>query len=182
MIYPEKQIFAKDGRQVTLRSARKEDAETLIAYMKAMTLESRNLVNEPEEISLTMEQEERFISAHENNPRALLLVGFLEGEHVGNASIHMISSKQRFLHRCGLGIALYQKFWNLGIGRQMMEVLLETAKAAGYEQVELEVVADNVCAVRLYESLGFTICGTLPHGMKYKDGSYADMHTMIRNL
>ena len=182
MIYPEKQILTKDGRQVILRSARVEDAETLIAYMKAMTRESRNLVNEPEEISLTMEQEERFITAHENNPRAVLLAGFLDGEHVGNASIHMISSKQRFLHRCGLGIALYQKFWGLGIGRQMMEILIEKAKEAGYEQVELEVVADNTAAISLYESLGFVTCGTIPHGMKYKDGTYADMHTMIRNL
>ena len=152
----------------------------MLDYLKATSVETPYLVNEPEEITLTLEQEERFITANAENERALMIAGFLDGEHVGNCSFHMVSGKKRFLHRCGLGIALYQKFCGLGIGRQMMELVLEQAKRCGYEQVELEVVAENKRAVRLYESLGFEICGKMVHGMKYKDGSYADMYMMVK--
>ena len=182
MIYPEKEIKTKDGRTVILRSARVEDAQIMLDYLNGTAVETPYLVNEPEEISMTLEQEERFIAANEENSRALLMAGFLDGEHVGNCSFYMISSKKRFLHRCSLGIALYQKYCGLGIGRQMMETVLEQARACGYEQVELEVVADNKNAIRLYESLGFEICGRTVNGMKYKDGSYADMYMMIKQF
>ncbi len=52
----------------------------------------------------------------------------------------------------------------------------------GLEQMELEVNADNYQAIHLYESLGFEIRGTFPNNMKYKDGTYADAHWMVKNL
>jgi len=182
MFFPEKEMTAKNGRTVILRSARTEDAASMLEYLHVTGAETPYLVNEPEEIDLTIEQEERFIKAHEENDGALLLAGFLDGEHVGNCSIHMISGKKRYLHRCGLGIALYRKYCGLGIGRRMMEEVLEAAKGCGYEQVELEVVAGNENAVRLYESLGFEICGRIKNAMKYKDGTYADMLMMVKRL
>ena len=42
-----------------------------------------------------------------------------------------------------------------GIGRQMMEVLLEAAKNCGLSVLFLEVRESNQAARRLYESLGF---------------------------
>ncbi|MBQ9134425.1 MAG: GNAT family N-acetyltransferase [Clostridia bacterium] len=60
--------------------------------------------------------------------------------------------------------------------------LLEQAKAIGYEQAELEVVADNTRAIALYESLGFSVCGRLPNNMKYSDGTYADALFMVKPL
>lgn len=42
-----------------------------------------------------------------------------------------------------------------GVGRQMMEVLLEEAKGCGLSVLFLEVRESNQAARRLYESLGF---------------------------
>ena len=64
----------------------------------------------------------------------------------------------------------------------MDAMTLSGSKCEGYEQMELQVVADNVKAVNLYKSLGFVICGTLPDSEKYSDGSYSDMHMMCRKL
>ena len=41
-----------------------------------------------------------------------------------------------------------------------------TAKNAGYEQLELDVVADNKKAVALYKSVGFTEYGRNPFGFR----------------
>ena len=88
----------------------------------------------------------------------------------------------RFRHCVSLGIALYQKYTGMGIGKAILETVINLAKEMGYEQVELEVVADNERAIALYKKMGFEICGTTPKAMKYKDGSYADEHKMVKIL
>ena len=55
-------------------------------------------------------------------------------------------------------------------------------KGYGFEQAELEVVADNERAIGLYRDMGFEIYGTFSNNMKYKDGSYADSYWMMKRL
>lgn len=183
MFFAEKEFKLKDGRTCILRSARpQEDAKALIDYMKVTAAETPFLLREPEDVTLTVEQEERFLQSRLDDPRELILVAFVDGEHAGNCGLLSLGSKLRILHRCNVGIALYQKYCGLGIGRQMLETVLETAKTLGYEQAELEVVAGNIRAQHLYESLGFKAFGTRSHAMKYKDGTYADEILMAKPL
>ena len=64
----------------------------------------------------------------------------------------------------------------------MIEVALERAKEAGYEQAELEVIAGNERAISLYKQLWFEEFGVFPDNIKYKDGSYADAVWMMKKL
>lgn len=178
----QKTITLVDGRKCILRNARLEDAEALIEYLKVTAKETPFLVKEPEEITLTIEQEKEFIQARMDDKKELLLIGEIDGEHVGNCSVMAVNSMSRYRHRCSLGIALYQKYCGLGIGKQMFQTILEVAKECGYEVAELEVVTTNKNAVHMYESFGFEIYGTQKHNMKYKDGSYADVYMMMKEL
>ena len=85
-------------------------------------------------------------------------------------------------HRCTVGISLYREFWDMGIGTALMGEILAGAKAAGYEQAELEVVSANTPAIALYRKLGFETTGTIPRAFKYQDGSCADFLFMVKNL
>lgn len=182
MIYPEKEIQTKDGRRVVLRHARPEDAAALIDFLKITATETRFLLSEPEEITFTIEQEEAFIQSRIDSDNELLLVATIDGQHIGNCSLSAMGPKQRYRHRCSVAIALYREYCGLGLGRQMMQAVLDQANRCGYEQAELEVVADNAAAIALYQSLGFEIYGTSPHNMKYQDGRYADAHLMVKYL
>ena len=64
----------------------------------------------------------------------------------------------------------------------MLETVLDIAAQAGYEQAELEVIADNTNAIALYEKIGFKIYGTFPDSMKYSDGTYRDAYWMMKKL
>lgn len=64
----------------------------------------------------------------------------------------------------------------------MLETILNAAKEFGYEQAELEVVANNENAIALYEKLGFEKYGCFPNNMKYSDGEYADACWMMKKL
>lgn len=177
----EDKILTVKGGELLLRNPREADARMLIDYLKITCGETRYLVKEPEEITMTLEEEEAFIRKQNDSENSLILLGFLNGRYVGNCSL-MGNGPLRYRHRVSMGIALYQEFTGLGIGRAMIGALLKIAGQKGFEQVELEVVKDNERAIRLYREMGFEICGTFPNNMKYKDGSYADAYYMVRRL
>ena len=100
----------------------------------------------------------------------------------GNFDIHPVSTVVRYAHRAELGIALLKAYWGSGLASALMTIMLREAKVLRYEQVELEVLAENARAVSLYQKFGFVQTGTLPHFYKYRDGRYADAHYMVCKL
>ena len=172
----------KNGSDAILRSAREEDAEKLLEYLRATAKETSFLTREPEEVTMTLEKEKTFIHKMEEDTRELMLLAFVEGRHAGNCSLMSAGSFLRYRHRCVIAIALYREFWGLGLGRHMLEAVLAEAKNCGFEQVELEVADGNDRAISLYESLGFRRYGSMPRNMKYADGSYRDVHWMMKEL
>ena len=175
-------IKDKKGREIILRSAEENDAENLIDYLKITAAETPFLIREPDEIALSIEQEQAFIKAKKDSENELLLIAENDGRHIGNCSLTSIGGYKRYRHRCDIAIALYKEYCGIGIGKAMLETVLDIAKKAGYEQVELEVIADNKPAIALYEKLGFKIYGTFPNNMKYADGSYVDAYWMMKKL
>lgn len=170
-----------NGHELILRNATEDDAEMLIEYLKTTNGETRFLIKEPEEVTMTLEQEKAFIQKQNEAEGNIMLLGFLDGQFVGNCALNGFG-RFRFRHRASLGIALYQKFTGMGIGKAMLETIIGLAKEMGYEQLELEVVSNNERAIALYKKMGFEICGTTPNAMKYKDGTYADEHKMVKAL
>lgn len=165
-----------------LRSADAEDGEALLRYMKVVTEETPFLIREPNEVTLTLEQEKRFIQSRAEDPREVLLIAEIDGVHVGNCSVMSMGSYRRYTHRCEIAVALYQKYCDSGIGTILLETALDVANEIGYEQAELEVISDNEPAIFLYEKLGFRKYGTFPNNMKYSNGTYADAYWMMKRL
>ncbi len=182
MVFAEQTVPLRDGSVLTLRSAGPEDAEAMLACLEGTTAETPYLLREPGESRFTPEQEQQFLQRMAASPRDIMLLGFCAGELAGSCSLSAAGPYQRVAHRCEVSIALYRKYCGKGIGTAMMTALLAQAKAAGYEQAELTVMAENRPAVALYERLGFVRCGTLPHNMKYADGRYADAYWMQKSL
>jgi RimJ/RimL family protein N-acetyltransferase len=60
-----------------------------------------------------------------------------------------------FEHTGRLGMGLLAPYRGQGIGRRLAQAAIEAARAAGMERIELEVLASNSAAIRLYEKLGF---------------------------
>ena len=177
-------ITRKDklGREIVLRNAEVSDGAALIEYMKVTAGETPYLIREPEEITLTPEQEENFIKSKIEDDKELMLIATIDGKHIGNCSLMSIAPYRRYRHRCDVAIALYKEYCGCGIGTAMLQTVLNVAKEAGYEQAELEVMAENENAIAMYEKLGFKKYGTFPDNMKYADESYMDAYWMMKKL
>ena len=168
-----------DGKEIVLRSARVDEAQMLIDYLKTVTRETRFLMCEADEVEFTLKEEEQFIREHNEAKDALLILAFVDGEYAGNCSFESKAGSRRTRHRAGIGIALFQKYTGFGLGKLMLKRLLTEIKNLGYEQAELTVVGGNKRACHLYESLGFKECGRIPNANKYDDGTYDEDILMV---
>lgn len=177
----EDRVYEINGHELVIRNAKEEEAQMLLSYLKTACGETPFLAKEPEEITLTIEEEIEFIRTQNASEENLLLIGLWDGEYVGNCSF-MGMSLWRNKHRVSMGIALLQKYTGYGIGTKMVETLVTVAKEKGIEQMELEVVTSNERAIGLYKKMGFEMFGTMPDNMKYKDGTYADVYWMMKKL
>ena len=83
----EQENIELNGQVLVLRNAEEEDAEQLIEYLKTVSGETKFLVKEPEELTMTVEEERQFIAHQNESPETVMLLGILDGEHVGNCSL-----------------------------------------------------------------------------------------------
>lgn len=177
-----KETILKDDTLCLLRTPLPEDAEQFLFLMKATAAETVFMLRYPEEITLTVEEERDFLQKKLDAPGSGFLSAWIDGRLVGNASFYPVGPHLKVLHRAGFGIAIIKEYWGCGLGEILTREILLAAKSAGYEQLELEVVADNARAVKLYEKCGFVRYGTRPNAFLYKDGGYSDEHLMVRKL
>ncbi|MBO4374737.1 MAG: GNAT family N-acetyltransferase [Lachnospiraceae bacterium] len=171
-----------DGKEIILRSAVPDEADMLVDYLKTVTGETPFLLCYPDEVKYTHNEEIKFIEDHNGSDSSMLLLAFVDGEYAGNCSFDGITVSRRAKHRASIGIGLFQKFTGFGLGRLLMERMLEKIQDCGFEQAELTVVSTNDRAYRLYESLGFREYGRIPNANKYDDGTYSDDIIMIKSL
>lgn len=182
MNFEPKTITLKDGRNCILRPTHPDDAAEMIAYLKTISEETRFVLRNPDEVSYTLEQEQEILGRLLEDNSSVMMLAVVDGNVAGNCSINGMGDKRRILHRCGMAIALKKEFWNLGIGTAMISYLTELATQIGFEQMELEVVADNERGKKLYEKSGFIETGKRLRALKYDDGTYADECVMIKFL
>lgn len=171
MIITEKEILLKNGKAATLRNPVVEDAEGLIEYLRKAAGETEFIVRYPEEVTMTFESEQKWITNGVESENNLLVSCLVDGKIVGNCEINFFTAlKTR--HRAVVAIAVNKEYWNLGIGSAMFEVMIDAAKKRGTEIVELEFVEGNDRARHLYEKMGFRVISVRPDVFRFKDGSY----------
>lgn len=170
------------GNRLVIRSMTKKDAPAVLWLMRRCMSQSMYLSRYPDEMRFTVQQEEEFICSANENPNGVLLGAFAEGEMIGICSALPVAPGDRYRHRASLGIMINKAHWGRGVGSVMLGILLEAMEETGIEQIELDVVSANAAAIALYEKYGFSRYGLHERGMKYRDGSYADLLLMKLEL
>ena len=70
-----------------------------------------------------------------------------------------------------------------GVGRALGAAALDRARADGYRAMQFNAVVEtNTGAVRLWQSLGFTILATVPEAFHHPTHGYVGLHVMWRSL
>lgn len=179
MVFPEKEIRLKDGRTAILRSPLPSDAEAALEFMKQTAGETPYLLRTPEECTLTLADEEKYLARFPVDPNAAMILCFVDGVLAGNCQI-VRKNKIKNRHRATIGIALKQEFWGLGIGTALFREMIAIAEGLGLLQIELEVFEGNARAMALYRKMGFETVSHVPNAIRMPDGSFVKEYFMIR--
>ena len=159
---------------VLIRSAEPSDAAGISALLGAPGTMEGTLQLPDMPVALRLEMHQRV------DPYSCRLVAVADGQVVGWAALHGMNAGLRRAHVRLLAIALLPDWQGRGVGRQLMERLLDWAdRWAGVLRIELNVHCDNEHAIALYRSLGFVEEGR-HRGYVLKDGRYSDALTMAR--
>jgi len=157
MKFEHRKITLKDGRTCVLCPTYPEYAEEMIEYLKITAAETPFVLRYPDEVNYTLEGEKEILGRLLEDEGSAMMLAVVDGKVAGNASIN-------------------------GIGKAMIEYLIELAKQIGFEQMDLEVVDGNDNAKHLYEKCGFVETGKRMRALKDDDGTYRDEILMYRVL
>ena len=70
---------------------------------------------------------------------------------------------------------------NQGIATEMMKALLDECRKVRLKVIELDVFADNLAAIHVYEKLGFKEVGRTPNKIN-RNGKFVDDVLMVVQL
>ncbi len=174
----EKTIMLKNGVPCTIRNGEGADGDELLFVFQTTHAETDHLMTYPDENTFDAASEAAFLQEKTDSDREIELLAVVDGKVVGSAGFEAVGTKDKLRHRADFGIAVLRDYWGLGIGRALTQCSIVCARAAGYHQLELTVVADNTAAVALYRSLGFVEYGLNPMGFLARDGRYQALSYM----
>jgi ribosomal protein S18 acetylase RimI-like enzyme len=174
----EPRVFGVRSGTATIRVTDSTDAGAIVSLRLAMAQETQFLAEEPGEVRTDVEEEAGFLVRKLSSPVDLYILAEVEGRVVGIASLDG-ATMSRFGHGVRLVLGVRRDSWRQGVGRALVQTLLDWADARGIVRIALEVVETNLGAIRLYESLGFEHEGRL-RGRTKLSGTYFDNYMMAR--
>ena len=176
------EIHLKDGRSCVIRNGTEQDGQAMLDIYMLTHSQTDYLLSYPDETAVTAEQEAAFLKEKTESADETELLAEVDGIVVGSAGIGHVGKREKVKHRAEFGISVDKAYWGLGIGRALTEAGIECAEAAGYAQLELEVVADNTAAVSLYKSVGFAEYGRNPMGFRSRLTGWQELVLMRLEL
>ena len=181
MDFSEKEIKLKDGSTAIFRAPTPADAAEMLEYMRKTAGETNFLLRVPEEITMTVPEEERYLQNIVESQWNCMIVCIVDGKLAGNCQIAR-HNKRKNCHRADVMIALLKDFWGLGIGSAMFEEMIAIGKDWGLMQLELEVIEGNERAMGLYRKMGFETVSYIPNAIKLADGTLLKEYRMVKPI
>lgn len=146
-----------DGKQVTIRPIRPEDAEMEQEFVKNMSDESRyyRFMDTLRELTQTMLV--RFTQI--DYDREMAMIATIQNEETGKDE--QIGVARYVLNPDGesveFALAVGDDWQKCGVGRRLMTAIIDCARSKGYRAVVGDVLSTNSKMFRLMTSLGFSI-------------------------
>lgn len=181
MKYKPKNFELKDGSLCTIREIEEKDAAETVEYLKTVVGESDYLYSYPEEITMSVDEEEKMIKEFNESDYILMLVVELGGKLIGNGMITRFT-KKKMCHRGNVAISVLKEYWNLGVGKKLLLCLEDHGKEWGLSQLELDYFSGNERGRILYEKMGFVKVGETPNAFMMKDGTKYNNIKMVKGI
>jgi RimJ/RimL family protein N-acetyltransferase len=177
----ERALVLSDGRRVRIRPAEADDAPAILAYLGSVGGETINLTFCAEGPGLSVPEEREYLARVSASDNSLAIVALADETIVGSLTFDG-GRRQRLRHQGEFGISVLQAYAGQGLGRAMVEYMLEWAERGGVvRKINLKVRVDNGPAIRLYERMGWVREGRTTRDTLI-DGTFSDCLLMGREV
>jgi ribosomal protein S18 acetylase RimI-like enzyme len=135
------------------------------------------------EHKLTRDEEANWLASRivqSENGDSVNVVAEVDGRIVANGQIkrgHYSESR----HHGELGLTVMGAYRGIGIGREIVKILLGEARRIGLKSVDVEFLSNNKAAVHTYQKAGFIEAGRIPRKV-YRKGKFLDSLIMVRRV
>jgi len=117
----------------------------------------------------------------ERGPRLPVIVAHLDGGVAGWASLNRFNPRTAYDSVADFSVYVSREHRGKGIGRLLLDALINRARAIGYHKMVLAALAHNQAGLSLYTHAGFTRVGIYrEHGQL--DGRWVDVVIMEQLL
>jgi L-amino acid N-acyltransferase YncA len=117
----------------------------------------------------------------ERGPRHPVLVADLSGTVVGWASLNRFNPRPAYDHVADFSVYIERHVRGKGIGRQLLDRLIDQARAIGFHKMVLAAMAHNDAGLALYARAGFSRVG-IYREQGQLDGRWVDVVIMEKLL
>jgi phosphinothricin acetyltransferase len=165
--------------RVLVRPSRDGDVEAMLAIYRRYI---RRGVEESVDDSGTPEPDDlRDRRKNLRSHRLPHLVATLSGEVVGYAYVVLFRKRPAYRFTVKHSIYIHHDHQGHGVGRILLQELIDVCAASGFRQMVGYIDADNAASLALHEKFGFTRVGLLP-GVAYRFGRWCDTVMVQRSL
>lgn len=178
----DQRVTLRNGKEAWLRNGDASDGHVAYEVFHAAHAETDYLLSYPDEGGFDPEQEGQYLKEKAESPNETEILAFVDGKVAGTAGIEAAGTKYKVRHRAEFGISILREYWGLGLGKALTKACIQCARDAGYVQLELNVVADNVRAISLYRDLGFEEFGRNPRGFNSRESGFQELIYMLLRL
>lgn len=173
-------FISKDGKEVVLRTPIWEDINGLMEVTNSIVDEGIDIATSRK---VTRKEEAEWLRqrlALTEKGEVLGLVAEIEGKMVARSELRKRTGRYS-KHVGNIGIGIRKGYRGVGIGTEMMKVLIAKAETMGLKMIDPAVASSNKRAIHVYEKVGFKKTGRIPK-FYYKDGKYFDEIIMAKEI
>jgi len=117
----------------------------------------------------------------ERGPRHPVIVAEVDGRVVGWASLNRFNPRVAYDHVADFSVYVDRACRRKGIGRHLLERLIDLARGIGFHKMVLATMVYNHAGIALYTRLGFNRVG-IYHEQGQLDGKWVDVVIMEQIL
>ncbi len=175
-------ITLPTGEEITFRLPKKQDVVQMMEYINTLSSEQTFILRQGDQLSLK-EETEYVASLLKNiaNHTSVYVLAICNEKIIGSSGIDMREHAQK--HEGLFGISIAKEYRGIGIGRLLMQTVLDEAQAqlSQLRIITLGVFGQNTIGRNMYEKFGFKEYGWLPEGIVRK-GVYDDHIFMYKKV